>query len=41
MIDCRLKFIKNVGFRQQQTKNFEIDKHLILRDLDQLLKIEH
>ena len=22
-------------------KNFEIDKHLILRDLDQLLKVQH
>ena len=26
---------------QQYTKNFEIDKHLILRDLDHLLKFQH
>ena len=25
----------------QETKNFEIDKRLILRDIDQLRKIQH
>ena len=47
MIDYRLNFVqmqdlvKSILLRQQYTKNFEIDKRLIFRDLDQLLKIQH
>ena len=36
---------QNVGFSEidftMTTKNFKIDKRLILRDLDQLKKIQH
>ena len=47
MIDYRLNFVqmqdlvKSILLWQQYTKNFEIDKRLIFRDLDQLLKIQH
>ena len=47
MIDYRLKFgkmevlVRSILLWQQLTKNFEIDKRLILRDLDQLVKIQH
>ena len=47
MIVYKLKFVKmqvlvkSILVWQQQTKNFEIDKRLILRYLDQLLKLQH
>ena len=42
-----IEICQNVGFGKIDItmttikKNFEIDKHLILHDLDQLLKIQH
>ena len=33
--------VKSISLWQQQTKNFEIDKIRISRDLDLLLKISH
>ena len=42
-----IEIFQNVGFSKiiitmtTINKNFEIDKRLILRDLDQLLKIQH
>ena len=40
-----IEICQNVGFSEidftMTTKNFKIDKRLILRDLDQLKKIQH
>ena len=47
VIDYELKFVKmqfwvkSILLGQQETKNFEIDKIRLFRDLDLLLKIRH